>query len=130
MLARHRGSIVLTLVLVLSGVACSSPTYYACTADVVPAIVVTIRDSVSGNPLASLATATAREGAYADVLVPYTSNGSGLLSRSGAFERPGTYAVEVVVPGYSTWTAVGIRVDKLVCHVNTQALVARLRPSP
>jgi hypothetical protein len=98
-----------------------------CTTSVEPAIVVEIRDDGDDAPLAAGARGAVRDGAYVDSLRPYGGTGQGdLLSRAAADERSGTYMIEVVHPGYATWTQGGVQVVGDACHVATVRLVARL----
>ncbi len=118
------GSILLSL-------GCTNPfeRLGACTTDFRPAIIVEIRDAVTGVPLAEAARGAVRDGAYIDSLRPAESLGpdpSSMLSRSAAGEREGTYSVEVQRNGYQTWTASGVRVSDGGCHVDTRRLRAQL----
>ena len=103
-----------------------------CTAEMRPGIVVEIRDGGTGAALAYDARGIVRDGAYADSLQPAMSSSADphdLYARAAAHERAGTYSVEVVHPGYATWTAAGIRVEGGVCHVQTVTLHASLTPA-
>lgn len=95
-----------------------------CTADFRMAIVVAVRDSITGEPRATGAAGVVRDGAYTDSL-----RGAN-LTLSGAPERAGTYTVTIERPGYHTWSVGGIQVTRNACHVNTAQLTARLVPSP
>lgn len=114
---------------------CSGLTHpnVVCTAEMVPAIVVEIRDARTGAALAYGARGVVRDGAYADSLRPAASSSADLrdlYSRAAAHERAGTYVVEVAHEGYATWTASGVRVPDEVCHVETAELRADLQPLP
>jgi hypothetical protein len=100
-----------------------------CPLDALPAIRVTIVDSLTNEPLASMATAIATEGTYVDTLQPchYDSLGQE-IGKCGAYERAGTYSVRVIVSGYGEWSRTGIRVNDLECGVATASLEARLMP--
>ena len=111
--------------------ACNVPTARVCTASVEPGIVVRIEDSATGAPSASAVTGEATAAGYADSLRPYESLGSGqLLSRAGAYERAGVYAVTLRGVGYREWHADQIRVAPGDCHVKTVTLTARLQAAP
>jgi hypothetical protein len=106
------------------------PVRPTCTAVAVPGIRVVITDSVSGEPRAMEAVAVAREGAFVDTLDPAVSQGNVLISRQGAYERPGTYEVVVRAPGYLDWARTNVIVTSNECHVNPVQLEARLQVTP
>lgn len=65
------------------------------------------------------------DGAYVDSLVLVAPD-----TRAAAFERAGTYTVEVRLTGYQNFTASGVRVTAGTCHVNAvvvPALLLKLR---
>ena len=94
-----------------------------------PAVQLTVTDE-SGAPLPSAASvrAVVREGAYADTarVIPGTVSPT---SFPIAFERPGTYRVEVTANGYTGAIFTGVQVDKTPdgCHVRTVPIAAHLR---
>lgn len=119
----------------LSLAGCNNPFAggYSCPAVVSPAIVVEIRDAVTGAAVANDARGAVHDGTYIDPLAPYESIGldpSGLFSRRAADERPGTYSVEVNHPGYRTWTVAGVRANAGTCGVQTRRISASLQPAP
>jgi hypothetical protein len=77
------------------------------------------------GPLAAGARGSVRDGTFLDSLRPFTS-----VSLQGAGERPGTYTVTIVHPGYADWLLADVRVHRDVCHVVTVNLQARLQPAP
>lgn len=101
----------------------------ACTLNIVPGIVVTIVDSMSGEPRAAAAFAEARAGGFADTLDPGGFQGQVMTSRSGAWERVGIYDVVVRAPGYGDWRR-SVIVRSNSCHVITEQLRAELQPDP
>ena len=102
----------------------------ACTANIVPGVVVEIRDAFDGAPLAATAGGAVQDGGFLDSLRPYGSLGNGtLVSRAAADERAGTYTVTVEQPGYITWQG-RARVHGNDCHVETVTLSAYLVASP
>ena len=108
---------------------------YSCPAVIKPAIVVEIRDSGTGAPLANDARGAVHDGAYVDSLTPYEGTGAGagplvLFSRRAADERPGNYSVEVTHPGYRGWTRAGVRATTGRCGVQTRRISASLERSP
>ena len=117
-------------VLMPFAVACSQPEGpVVCTQNLVPGIVVTVTDSLSGVMPASTLTAIALEGAYRDS-VSYAAPAASALTISLASERAGTYSVTVRKPGYLDWVKNGVTVTKDVCHVTTVALNAKLKTVP
>ena len=118
--------VLLALPLVVG--ACDIFDSQVCTAHIAPGIRVTITDSLSGAPRAADAVAVAREGAFVDTLGPGGFQGNVMISRQGAFERPGIYDVVVRAPGYADWVQSGVIVRPGDCHVSGAQLEARLRP--
>lgn len=104
-----------------------------CTTEARAGIVVTVVDSVTGDPPAT-ATFVARSGAWADSSLRATLPGVGTqaseLVWDTAWERPGTYDVTVRSPGYRDWIRTRVRVtaETDACHhVRTTRLTARLQ---
>ena len=115
--------------------ACSTdPPMGPCTADVRPGIVVRIRDASTGDPVAGQAIGQVEDRRYVDSLHAYGFEGtpSVMVSRAGAFERPGTYEVTVFANGYHPWIREDVRVDETRdgCHVLTVELEADLEQRP
>jgi len=97
----------------------------ACTTDIQPGIIITsVRDAVSGSQLPSPRGAV-RDGEFMDSLREWDS---GRLA--AAWERPGTYDVEVVHDGYLPWTRTNVRVRDASCHTQKVNLEATLAPQP
>ena len=107
--------------------ACTEP---GCTLVAVPGVVVEIRDSVDGAPLAATARGVVREGPYTDSLQLHGAAETGALVRSAAYERPGVYTVIVEHQGYAQWRQEGVRVRGDDCHVRTEHLKAYLQRVP
>ena len=105
--------------------ACSGRDLVICTTNFAPAVVVEIHDSTTGVPLAQGARGAVQEGTFIDSLRPRTST-----SLQAAGERPGTYTVTVVHPGYVPWLRTDVQVQRGECHVQTVTLQALLQPSP
>lgn len=95
---------------------------------VLPAVAVEAVDAGTGAALTATAAGFVREGSYTDSL-QWCSTGNYPGTRCGAFERPGTYEVEVRHQGYSTWATHGVVVTMGSCHVNTVMVTARLNRS-
>jgi hypothetical protein len=93
------------------------------------AIDVEIREAGTGLPLAASARGVVRDGSYADSLVPGRREGDVLVSRQAAFERAGTYAIEVVALGYGTWQQSGVVAREGTCGVTPVVLQATLQPA-
>jgi hypothetical protein len=117
--------------LVVSATRCDNPFGASCTTEARPAIVVEIRHAATSVPLADYAVAHVTDGAYSEDLrlCGLTATLEG-LSRCGAFERAGTYAVLVTAAGYQSWSATGAQVARDRCHVQTVTLQAALQPAP
>lgn len=101
-----------------------------CDTGIAPAVIVQIRDAVTGAPAAAGARGIVRDGTYSDSLYLYQFHEGVPSSLAGADERPGTYTVTLEKSGYETWTASGIRVADSNCHVQTVSLTAELTPAP
>lgn len=96
-----------------------------CDFSTVPHIRVVVQDSITGQPLAGDdVMVIAFDGEYAD-----TATGSP-ASFVAAFERPGTYLVQVTAPGYETWIRENVRVRRLRsdCEDPTTELIVRMQP--
>ena len=105
--------------------ACTGRDLIVCTTNFVSGVVVEIHDSTTGAPLVQGARGAVQEGTFIDSLRPRTST-----SLQAAGERPGTYTVTVVHPGYAPWLRTDVRVWPGECHVHTVTLQARLQASP
>lgn len=106
----RKGAWVFALLAGAAGVAsgCNSQRVTAaCTGIPSRAIVVAVRDSVSGAAAADGAIGTITRAGITDTLVHSDS----LLIFGG--ERLGTYDVDIERPGYLSWTAVGVQVTQL-----------------
>lgn len=108
----------------LSGCGIFGPDF--CTADVQPAVIVTIVDEATGEPRAENASGFIRDGEYQDSLQPWEFDEE-MISRLAGLERPGVYSVVVEHPGYMQWRVDGVRAEEGRCHVQTVSLRAELR---
>jgi hypothetical protein len=111
-------------------VACDSLTH-VCTDQAVPAISLAVVDSITGANRLSGATVSARNGSFVDSQVfrdDTTRVQSGSSDALLAWERVGTYVVNVSRAGYRDWTASNVRVSGDACHPRTAHLLARLVP--
>jgi hypothetical protein len=112
---------VLLVALVVAANGCGQ----VCTAILKPGIALTIVDGATGNPIEGEGTVVATEGSYSEtVSLPGVPPAPGFAAL--AYERPGTYRVEIQVPGYLPWVMSSVRVSRDDCHVETVALTARL----
>ena len=124
----------LALVLLPIVAACNrSPVSAACLGVISPAIRVQVLDSVTLRPAAGGASGWVREGTYQDSLKVIGWTGPAMadsmaIEMAAAYERPGTYVVEITRPGYEDWRREGVRADDGICGVETVGLTARLRP--
>ena len=96
----------------------------ACTSELVWGLRVRLADSVSGEPVtADSIFATATTSGYADTV----THVGGLSWFPMVEDRPGTYLVDISVPGYARWKQVGVEVvmrDR--CHVEIRDLPVSL----
>lgn len=109
--------------------ACSEPVVPICDYTLYPAVSVEITDARSGTTLIDHAVGVVRDGAFSDSLRLCSVFGAS-TARCGAYERIGTYDVEVQHAGHQPWSAHGVQVSKGTCHVNTVTLKAALIPAP
>ena len=110
--------------------ACSDPG--ACTADVLPAVAVDVRDASTDSFVAGLVRGVVTDGAFEDSLRVIGSLGTDPpvpTTLGGADERAGTYAVHLEGAGYEAWDTAGVRVTRDDCHVRTATFTARLTPT-
>ena len=100
-----------------------------CTTEARPAVRLTVVDSVTGQsgPMQSLKIVI-RDGAARDTaFVPTIAAGAPTFTFSMAFERKGTYTVDVTANGYQPWERSAIVVTGDLCHVTTVAVTALLQ---
>lgn len=105
-------------------VACSDSraTPPVCTGEAEPAVVLTLRDATTQQPVIG-ATITLSEGVYSEVMLD-ANDGSYL----GGFERPGTYAMEISANQFLSQTITGVVAPALSCGPETQQLEVLLQP--
>ena len=99
-----------------------------CPDNVNPAIVVEVRDAVSGDPAAVNSVGTLRSGAFIEMIDPL-----GALTLISERAGVGTYRVEVRKAGYRDWVAEDVRVRETgrACPATqTVTLRATLEPVP
>ena len=126
---RWAGQLSLSSVLALGG--CVDNLAICVDSSGTAAIVVQVRDAVTGAPLAAGARGSIRDGQYIDSLRPPSADASGrLLTLSAGQGRPGTYTVTVIHPGYQTWQQTSVLVVVGNCGLASQVLHANLEPLP
>ena len=111
---------ILVVLISLTLTGCSE--WGGCTLSVEPGVIVEIRDALDATPIAATASASVTDGSFQDSLRLH----DGSLTRAGADEREGTYAVRVLHSGYLVWEQTGVRVRDTGCHVDTVTLKADL----
>lgn len=99
----------------------------ACTTIAVPALVVVVSDSVSGNAPAAVLVKAATDGFVDSTTTGSADVGGGPASFSLAHEHVGTYTVTVTSPQFHPWTRSDVVVSRTGCHVNTVTVEARLQ---
>jgi hypothetical protein len=92
-----------------------------CTGEVVPALVITVVDAVTKQPIP--ATIKVSDGAYTEQQDEPAAESEYWF----AYERAGVYDVEVSSSGYVSTTIEGVEVIEDFCHVITQTLEVALR---
>lgn len=100
-----------------------------CPASIDPAVVVEVRNAVSGAPEAKNARGRLIDGSYSDSMRVASLNSEGLpIALEGADERAGTYAVLIEKQGFESWSQSGIDASEGECGVKTEQLTAVLSP--
>jgi hypothetical protein len=100
-----------------------------CTASIEPGIVLEIRDAITDMPLAENALVVITDNDYSETLVVNGYDGadsSSAISVAGAYERSGTYDINVSLTDYTSWSRTGVVVTSGVCHVGTVKFTVRL----
>jgi len=119
-----------TALLLAAGLgACAAPhgAEPRCTEEYRPGLLVHVRDAATRWPLASTATAIARDGTFVDTLHHADFAATGVvITLAGAYERPGTYAVWVEHPGYLPQERLDASVSGTACGVRTLTLFVDL----
>ena len=123
---RHLG-VSASVLLVLLGLSACQAFAPACTQDLRPGISLTLLASATAGSIdTDSVLAIAVEGAYADTVGGNPPDDR--IPKLGlAYERAGTYRVEVKARGYEDWSRSGIRVLAEGCHVRTTEVIALLR---
>lgn len=95
----------------------------SCPTSTQAAVIVTVRDSVTGEPAATGASGGLRS---PSVIADFTESSDGLTMQAVA--PAGRYEVTVDRGGYQRWVQSRVEVDGSGCSVNTTAVEARLQP--
>ena len=90
-----------------------------CTDQFVYAITVEVRDSSTGEVLASPLTGVLTDGEYRETMEVHAN-----LILQGGGERPGVYDVEIRAEGYRPWQIKGVEAGQDECHVENIMLLA------
>ncbi len=111
-----------------------NPARVTCPMITAPAILVTVRDSVTSLAGAHGAKGVVRDGAYVDSLKLAGWDGTPSfeteLLLGAAIDRPGTYSVTIEKTGYQAWQRAGVAVGTSACGTDQVPLLARLVPLP
>ena len=101
-----------------------------CTTEVVSGLDVRVVDTNSRESIAHMpGMVIATGGEFADtVMLPDSYGGYASPLAQLAWERSGTYTVEVFMSGYAPWTREGIRVEGGECHVRKVSITAEVQP--
>lgn len=91
-----------------------------------PAVAISVVHPHTGEPLTALARGSFRVGAREDSLRHRTTRQGEVLAADGG---PGSYDVEVRVPGHAVWSDEGLGVREHDCGVRTVFLVASPPPA-
>lgn len=113
--------LLLTALCTLGACSSSPSDPIVCDASARAGITVTIKDAETMEPLAATARGVVRDGAYVDSLALVAPD-----TRAAAFERAGTYSVEVRLAGYQNFNTSNVRVTAGTCHVNAVVVPALL----
>ena len=103
--------------------ACHQPDL--CTTEAVSGIHVTLTDALSHNPVCDATVMLKGGNGYSETMTAQPGNP---CSYAGAFERPGSYEVDVSHPRYRPATRRDVTVDQDSCHVVTQQVALELSP--
>ncbi len=89
-----------------------------CTLEARPGIEVRVKDASDEMFLVEGVEIVITDGDYKETLTSFSDNNTFF----GAYERTGTYSIEVSKNGYQTYTSTAVKVDKDICHVITENL--------
>ena len=118
-----RKPLVLALTLAAGCTASNATDPVVCTTEARAGITVVVRDADTQAGIAALARGSVTDGAYVDSLRANDST----TTMSAAYERAGTYSVDVRATGYQGFVTTGVTVTKDQCHVNPQTVTVNLQ---
>jgi hypothetical protein len=126
--------VAIVVAILMSATACDILAPVNCTDILLPGIVVHVADSATSRPVPGRVAVSVRDGTFVDSTGGETALPSGVDVDSvyhgpfyRAFEREGTYRVDVQAPGYKPWSRSGVRVNASRCHVETVELHAEMQ---
>lgn len=100
-----------------------------CPAVAEPAVVVEVENADTGMPEAEDAVGILEEGAFRDTMEVADRDSEGTpLALAGAYERVGTYRIQIEKSGFEDWTRSGVEVEAGECGPRTERLTAALEP--
>jgi hypothetical protein len=120
-------SFLLPLLVLVAG--CDSDDSIICTTEARFGVNLSVKDAVTGQLIPAGVRGSLKDGSYLDSLQVFTDIEGRIFSLAGAVERPGTYRVDLVAPGYQPWTRSDVRVEEGRCHVTPVTLVAEMAPT-
>jgi hypothetical protein len=99
----------------------------ACTEEARAGLSVSVTDSLLGPVVFTGLSVVVYEGAYRDSILQATYPGAPFEGPLGfAYERAGTYGIEIRADGYASWNRAGVVVERDECHVITVPVTARM----
>lgn len=113
-------------VLVVLSTGCQTGTL--CTLDAAAGVVVVARDASTGDTITSGLRGAVHEGSHVDSLRPaWWFSDDSVIAWAGAYERSGTYRLELVHAGHADYSQSGIRVGQGECHVVTRQMTVEMK---
>jgi len=120
-------SFLLPLLVLVAG--CDGDESIVCTTEARFGVNLSVKDAVTGQLIPSGVRGSLKDGSYLDSLQVFTDIEGRIFSLAGAVERPGTYRVDLVAPGYQPWTRSDVRVLAGRCHVEPVSIQADMVPT-
>lgn len=108
---------------------CDGDESIVCTAEARFGVNVSAKNAVTGQLIPAGVRGSLKDGSYLDSLQVLTDIEGRIFSLAGAVERPGTYRVDLVAPGYQPWTRSDVRVVAGRCHVEAVSIQADMVPA-
>ena len=120
-------SVLLPLLVLVAS--CDGDESIVCTTEARFGVNLSVKDATTGQLIPEGVRGSLKDGTYLDSLQVFTDIEGRIFSLAGAVERPGTYRVDLVAPGYQPWTRSDVRVEEGRCHVEPVSLVAEMAPT-